>query len=314
MGCREAMIEIELKHDYHSRNNPVITRIIKKGDNKSYYSLNGTAVPGKHVQTLARSMNIQIDNLCQFLPQDKVVEFAAMTPVELLQSTQRAAAGSEMLEQHENLKRLRTHHKELLNSSKGDRDVLKNLESRQEMQRDDVERLRARDATKKKIAWMEKCRPIPKYAAAKDRVKVAKERKNVLAAELKDLKAKLAPSLRTVNEKQEYESKLRMALQESREITNEGDEAADALARKVDDLEQKIKEADDMVEAEKKSVQTKKEDQKRIRGVIARIQKQMEDEPEPFNAKAANDKMVCSQFDSCEQVPISVIFVDSVPT
>ncbi len=291
-GTREAIIEIELQKDYRTRRNPIITRIIKKEGNKSTYTLNGQMVSGKGVQELARSMNIQIDNLCQFLPQDKVVEFAAMTPVELLQSTQRAAAESEMLQFHEDLKKLRAHQKELLTNSRGDREALLNLEGRQEMQRDDVERLRQRDEIKQKVAWMKKCRPIPKYQEAKARVTAAKARKNTLAAELKSLTAELAPALRRVNERQRYENEVRQALQHGKEITEKADQTAENVMKKVTDLEQKLKDFYSMSEAEVRSIKTKKEDRNRIRGVIGRIKKQMEDEPEPFDPKAANDKMV----------------------
>jgi structural maintenance of chromosomes protein 5 len=237
-------------------------------------------------------MNIQIDNLCQFLPQDKVVEFAAMTPIELLQSTQRAAAGPEMLQFHEDLKKLRAHQKELLSSSKGDREVLANLEGRQEMQRGDVERLKQRDEIKRKVAWMEKCRPIPKYQEAKARVRAAKERKNVLTAELRTLTAEVAPALRRVNEKQNYEGQVRKALQHGKELFDKADRNAENIMKKTADFEQKLKDSEGMVEAEKRSVQTKKEDKKRVQGTIARIRKQMEKEPEPFDPKAANDRMV----------------------
>lgn len=238
-------------------------------------------------------MNIQIDNLCQFLPQDKVVEFAAMTPVELLQSTQRAAAGPEMLQHHEDLKKLRAHQKELLTNSKADREVLSNLESRQEMQKDDVERLKQRGEIKRKVAWMEKCRPIPRYAEAKARVKAAKDRKNILNAELRTLTAELAPALRRVNETQNYEIQVRTALQHGRELVDKTDRTAENIAKKATDLDQKLKDFDGMTEAEKRSTKTKKEDSIRIRGVIGRIKKQMEEEPEPFDAKATNDQMVC---------------------
>ena len=293
-GCREATIEIELQKDHRTRRNPIITRIIKKEGSKSTYKLNGSAVSGKSVQELARSMNIQIDNLCQFLPQDKVVEFAAMTPVELLQSTQRAAAGPEMLQYHEVLKKLRGHQKELLTNSKTDREVLSNLESRQDMQRDDVERLKQRDEIKRKVEWMEKCRPIPKYAEAKAKVKAAKDRRNILSAELKALTRELAPALRQVNDRQKYEIEVRKALHHSNEIFEKADRTAENIVKKATDLDRKLNDFDSMTEAEKRSIKTKREDRNRIQGVISRIQKEMEEEPEPFDPRAVNDKMVRS--------------------
>lgn len=52
---------------------------------------------------MTRSLNIQLDNLCQFLPQEKVVEFTKMSPTELLHSTQRAIGDGELLVMHEKL-------------------------------------------------------------------------------------------------------------------------------------------------------------------------------------------------------------------
>ena len=50
-----------------------------------------------------KSFNIQVDNLCQFLPQDKVAEFAKMTPDELLKKTEHAAADPHLLNWHNEL-------------------------------------------------------------------------------------------------------------------------------------------------------------------------------------------------------------------
>ena len=110
-GTREAVIEIELKCRPGEEQNHVIRRQIKREGNKSVFFIDGKQATLKAVQELVRSFSIQIDNLCQFLPQDKVCEFAALSPVELLNSTQRAAAPPEMLEWHDGLKLLRTKQK-----------------------------------------------------------------------------------------------------------------------------------------------------------------------------------------------------------
>lgn len=39
-----------------------------------------------------KQLNIQVGNLCQFLPQDKVAEFAKMTNQELLENTEKAVS------------------------------------------------------------------------------------------------------------------------------------------------------------------------------------------------------------------------------
>ncbi|EDN08568.1 hypothetical protein HCAG_05067 [Histoplasma mississippiense (nom. inval.)] len=127
-GCEEATIEIELAKGRNHRENPVIRRTIVRKGNKSTFTINGKPSSKASVLELAKSFSIQIDNLCQFLPQDKVAEFAALSPIELLHSTQRAAAGPQMLQWHEDLKSLRAEQKKLLAANAGEREQLANLE------------------------------------------------------------------------------------------------------------------------------------------------------------------------------------------
>jgi len=48
-------------------------------------------------------LNIQLDNLCQFLPQDRVQEFAKMDNYSRLLSTEKAVAAEELAFKHEKL-------------------------------------------------------------------------------------------------------------------------------------------------------------------------------------------------------------------
>ena len=41
---------------------------------------------------MVNRLNIQVSNLCQFLPQDKVADFAKMTSQELLVNTEKAVS------------------------------------------------------------------------------------------------------------------------------------------------------------------------------------------------------------------------------
>jgi hypothetical protein len=52
-------------------------------------------------------LNIQVENLCQFLPQDKVASFAAMNSTTLLRETERAVGGQEMVDLHDQLVELK---------------------------------------------------------------------------------------------------------------------------------------------------------------------------------------------------------------
>jgi chromosome segregation ATPase len=41
------------------------------------------------IEDLVSKLNIQVDNLCQFLPQDKVADFSKMNPQQLLENTEK---------------------------------------------------------------------------------------------------------------------------------------------------------------------------------------------------------------------------------
>merc|ERR1712129_222982 len=50
-----------------------------------------------------QKLNIKVDNYCQFLAQDKVSEFAELTPSDLLFETEKAIENNLLLRQHEYL-------------------------------------------------------------------------------------------------------------------------------------------------------------------------------------------------------------------
>jgi chromosome segregation ATPase len=53
-----------------------------------------------------RNLNIQVDNLFQFLPQDRVADFPKMSPQQLLENTEKCVGPPEMFEHHIQLKEL----------------------------------------------------------------------------------------------------------------------------------------------------------------------------------------------------------------
>lgn len=241
---------------------------------------------------LAQKFSIQVDNLCQFLPQDKVSEFAALSPVDLLYSTQRAAAGPQMIEWHGNLKTLRAEQKKLLMDHKGDRDLLANLENRQEMQRADVERMKQRTQIKRRIEMLEFSRPVPRYKEYHDQYQEAKRQKEELERELQELKAELAPALRAVNSKQEYYVKLDELVKYKRHQVNRAESSATDIAKRMEAHEDAIKDLNGQIEAEKKSGTSYKQEINKVQQMINRITREMEEEPAEFDIDSYNERLV----------------------
>ncbi|KAL4870394.1 hypothetical protein BDV12DRAFT_165889 [Aspergillus spectabilis] len=290
-GCREATIEIELAGGPNFPRNPVVTRTIKKEGNKSTFTLNGKPASMKQVLKLAQSFAIQVDNLCQFLPQDKVSEFAALSPIELLNSTQRAAAGAEMVEWHENLKSLRAEQKKLQADNQGDRDLLANLEDRQEMQRADVERMRQRAEIKKKIERLEFCRPLIHYKDLHRKFEVLKREKANCERELEVLEAELEPAMRSVKNKQKYCLKLDAVVKHKQRAVDMADRTATDLGKKVEQYEQSMTDLESQIEAEKKSAVNSRQEGGKIAQAINKLTRQMNEEPVEFDPDWYNEQI-----------------------
>ncbi|KAI9044953.1 DNA repair ATPase SMC5 [Aspergillus affinis] len=290
-GCREATIEIELAGGPKFRRNPVVSRTIKREGNKSTFMLNGKVASRTQVLKLAQSFAIQIDNLCQFLPQDKVSEFAALTPIELLYSTQRAAAGPEMIEWHDNLKSLRAEQKKLQTNNHGDRDLLSNLENRQEMQRADVERMRQRAQIKRKIEMLELVRPVVLYKQTHEDYKEVKRRKDTVSRELDTLKSELEPALRAVNAKQTYCVQLDGYIDFKKRGVDAADRNASDIGKTIEQHEDSMKDLDNQIGVEKKQAQEYKQEGTKIQQTINKLTRQLNDESIDFDVDWYNEQI-----------------------
>lgn len=95
IGADTGHIEIELKSPA-GEPNLIIRRNISATTKSSSFTLNGHGATGHEITERVARLNVQVGNLCSFLPQDKVSSFAAMSPVELLRETENAA-GDERL-------------------------------------------------------------------------------------------------------------------------------------------------------------------------------------------------------------------------
>lgn len=275
--------------------NPVIRRSIKREGSKSQFSINGKQCTLKSVLDLAKSFSIQIDNLCQFLPQDKVCEFAALTPVELLHSTQRAAAPEYMSQWHDELKQHRAEEKRIQAQHLTDEETLANLEGRQQILRADVERLQERANIQKRISMLEKARPFAKYRQARNRHAEAKKRSKEAQAELKKLEDELEPSLRAVNHKQTYTQQVENVVKYRRRAMERAETAADDLVQKQKEMGEKITDLETEIQAEKEGDRKRKGELARIDLNIKKLEKQMSDVTMDFDPLVYNEQIVCGE-------------------
>jgi chromosome segregation ATPase len=172
----------------------------------------GKSATHSAIQKATRKFNIQIDNLCQFLPQDRVSEFAELPNTEKLVQTVRAAAPPEMLEYHKSLI-------ELGKQVDGDRDVLDNdktqlkqLEARQAVLQQDVDRLRERQEVIAKIELLEKMKPYIKYRESRVQWLNKKQQHKDAVKELHELEAEMKPAMERPQNKGKYRAAVKAVL------------------------------------------------------------------------------------------------------
>ncbi|KAG0471723.1 hypothetical protein HPP92_016269, partial [Vanilla planifolia] len=136
------------------------TTILRKIDtnNKSEWVLNGSVVPKRDLIEVIQKFNIQVNNLTQFLPQDRVCEFAKLTPVQLLQETVKAVGNPQLQVQHHSLVEKRGELKDLEVSVAKNQETMNQLKALNVQQEKDVERVRQRKKILAKASSLAKCK------------------------------------------------------------------------------------------------------------------------------------------------------------
>lgn len=280
-GCNNSTIEIELFNP-KGENYTIVRKLAKVQDHHENISctttwqLDGRKVLKKDIKELVvNKLNISVDNLCQCLPQERVVEFVKMNSKELLKKTQEAIGESGLIHRHEKLCEISKQIKDLnmkFNALSGrtqeDEEVQKRCE-------EEVKRLKERKALKKQLnlmeakrAWLEFHKVKQQFAQTKKMI----ERKKTC---LTDLEASFAPSTDArknfVKEIETIETKLASCKREKLAIIREMKSSSDAVKKLVADERNLVMEFKNALEEDKRRVQTMKE----LTSEIARCQEEL---------------------------------------
>lgn len=301
-GKDTATIEIELQKRPKDPKNFVIRVQIRREQNNQKWWLNGKECSHKRIQEVMRKLKIQVDNLCQFLPQDRVVEFAACTPVDLLRETLRAAAPEEMLAWQKQLQDLDKDKKELEESTHTDVDTLRNLENRQQGLQTDVDRLREREEIVEQVKNLNSALVFAKYTEARTKYKDAKERKKLAERSLRRLEHDAGPSLEAVNAKQLYAQRIDEAISGRKTALKNAEDATKKLARDASTASENLKEFENSIEAERKGFDAKRKELAQSKSRITSLQADLRNRPEEFNPSDFNQKIVSSSMQPMQMI------------
>ncbi|GFR42391.1 hypothetical protein Agub_g3263 [Astrephomene gubernaculifera] len=207
-GCHSFWTEITLSSGGEGRDH-VVRRTVKTWHDhgtdryESKWTINGRDATSKDVDKLVKQLNVQFDNLCQFLPQDKVVEFAHMDKYQLLAATEKALGDSSLHDQHQRLKQLRQEEKQAAADRGSTATRLTKLQADQERQERDYQRFQERErllgearSLRCQAKWLAVCAKARAAEAAKK--KLEEER-----AELRRLEALQEEDTQPIRQREE---------------------------------------------------------------------------------------------------------------
>ncbi|XP_030920667.1 structural maintenance of chromosomes protein 5 isoform X2 [Geospiza fortis] len=238
-GCMKGMVEIEL---FKPPENILITRKIYVENNASVWFINGKPATLKAVEEQIAALNIQVDNLCQFLPQDKVGEFTKLSKTQLLEATEKSIGSPEMYQFHCELKNFREKERVLENLCREKTTTLEKMKQRVERYKQDVERYHEFKRHTDLIEMLERKRPWVEYENLREQHEEVKQCRNQVKKELKCLKEMQAPWTRRIQETEENLNNLNMKTRDNtaeiRNISQKYKEKQDALEMKDKQIEE----------------------------------------------------------------------------
>ncbi|TPX38085.1 hypothetical protein SmJEL517_g00129 [Synchytrium microbalum] len=190
-GETAAEVEIEIKH---SRGNLTINRIYTKGANDSQFKINGKPSTLAEVKRRVAEMNIQMDNLCQCLPQEMVGEFAELNAQQRLKETQRCAGEADLTKWHQQLIEAKRTETDLAQAVQRERDSLADDKRRNEAIYARVQGFRNREAAVRQLDVLELIYQWILYDEAKQKALDKSAEVEILKAQLAEAKERNEPS------------------------------------------------------------------------------------------------------------------------
>ncbi|XP_055591280.1 structural maintenance of chromosomes protein 5, partial [Uranotaenia lowii] len=194
-GKEVAQIEIAIFKN--AKRGVIIFNRVFDRNGSDRFEIDGTKVSHKEFLNRIRQLNIQIDNLCQFLPQDRVQDFTKMNPRELLLNTQASVCRPEMYQLWEQLLEKRKEQKNVFKSNVDNLTRLKEAEAKNEELRAQIENMRVRKNFVKDLevcnarkAWLEYENIYLEYNSTKEDLQLGKKNLDEKEKRLNPLKSK----------------------------------------------------------------------------------------------------------------------------
>ncbi|KAJ2856266.1 Structural maintenance of chromosomes protein 5, partial [Coemansia asiatica] len=175
-GHAQGHVEITLAGPAHMADSDVkIRREIYRESNKSIWFVNDRQTTAAEVIRVTKELNVQVGSLCQFLPQDRVVEFSKMSPQDLLRETVMAVGRDDLIELQKKLVEKRQKERKMIEDEKRLLLEAQTLKKKNEVLERDVQRWQERQQAESQLRVLTALVPVARYTQAKARHDQAKE-------------------------------------------------------------------------------------------------------------------------------------------
>ncbi|XP_044733630.1 structural maintenance of chromosomes protein 5 [Chrysoperla carnea] len=269
-NCNEAKIEVELDSGSEDEHNVMIQLEFTKTNTK-IWRLNGKHINQKEIMDVISKFRIQVNNLCQFLPQDRVQDFAKMNNRELLINTQKSAGHEELSEFHQQLITLRAAYKELESAYEKQEVVLNDAEQRNNRIAGTVKNIQEKKNLIKSLAHLEGKLGWITYDTKRKQVLDVKNDRDVAEKEIKkyekqiaEIDAQIVPAKNIVTVIQQS------IIDKNRLVTT----SMNLLRTKIDKVEDcifKINSAKDELEQKLQEEERRKQEKNELQNVIRKL-------------------------------------------
>ncbi|KAK2463737.1 hypothetical protein APHAL10511_004230 [Amanita phalloides] len=281
LGTDSGYIEIELK-GAKGKGNCTIRRHLSAKSKASTFSLNGQNVTARAITT---KLGTNVDD-SSFLPQDKVSEFAGMTPQQLLRETQRAAGDERLTTWHDILINAGKELKHVRDQMREEQEHARVLKDRNAAVERDVQRFRERKRIERDIALLQVLVPVEQYRMMRQKFIDTKEEQRRWHKKVAKRKARNAPVLEFLNK---LEDSFKQRERDRENMKQSTQDKFQQMLAKWERCERLDSDADDLLTKLDQLKRDEKDRQRRIKELEKEIEQTRKDLETPVKTENSDD-------------------------
>ncbi|KAJ1642470.1 Structural maintenance of chromosomes protein 5 [Coemansia erecta] len=285
-GHAQGHVEITLAGPAHMADSDVkIRREIYRESNKSIWFVNDRQTTAAEVIRVTKELNVQVGSLCQFLPQDRVVEFSKMSPQDLLRETVMAVGRDDLIELQKKLVEKRQKERKMIEDEKRLLLEAQTLKKKNEVLERDVQRWQERQQAESQLRVLTALVPVARYTQAKARHDQAKEERRKAHVHYQEVRNATGPAEAEILE---LETRVAASENQRRQLADRRvllEREARKQLTKCERLESAQRDLNSEMDALKRRAQKRKETIAALRSEIARLEAEFGEIPRPPDAE-----------------------------